>query len=110
MPSVLTNPVVEFHLAPSPEDPAGVVAVATFVGDDGQQVVMRFTQSDAAGLLAARSFRCAMDLQAARSDGATDALRTVEVPADGEPLTVHEYLRFHQVRAHFHDPGTAPPP
>jgi len=110
VPSVLTNPVVEFHLAPSPADPAGVVAVATFVGDDGQQVVMRFTQSDAAGVLAARSFRCAMDLQAAGSGGAAAALCTVEVPADGEPLTVHEYLRFHQVRVHFDEPGAAPPP
>ncbi len=111
MPTSLTNPVAEFRLEPDPHDPAGVEAVATFVGEDGQHVEMRFTRTDAAGVLAARSFRCAMDLQAARATGTVVGEPPAgEVPADGEPLSVSEYLQFHQVRTHFDDPAGGPVP
>lgn len=94
MPTVITNPIAEFHLVGDPDDPSGVEAVATFYGEDGVGVEMRFSRRGLSGSLAALLFECEMDLHVGQTKGIMEVVaRKGEAPPDDdEPLTVEQIL------------------
>ena len=93
MPTTITNPIAEFHLVGDADDPDGVEAVTTFYGEDGVQVVMRFTRRGLSGALAALLLECEMDLQVGQTKGIMEVVaRKGEQPADEAPLTIDQIL------------------
>jgi len=106
VPTTITNPIAEFHLVGDPDDPDGVEAVATFYGEDGVQVEMRFTRRGLSGSLAALLLECEMDLQVGQTKGIMEVVaRKGEQPADEPPLTVDQILEVPQT-----DPSELPAP
>ncbi len=112
MPTVITNPIAEFHLVGDPDDPSGVEAVATFYGEEGAQVEMRFSRRGLSGALAALLFECEVDLHVGQTKGIMEvvARKGEAPPADGEPLTLYELLRLHELGrpAQHEDPDEVP--
>ena len=93
MPTTITNPIAEFHLEGDPDDPEGVEAVATFYGEDGVGVEMRFTRRGLSGSLAALLFECEMDLHEGQTKGIMAVVaRKGEAEPDQVPLTVDQIL------------------
>ena len=93
MPARITNPIAQFHLEGDPDDPDGVVAVATFFSEDGGQVEMRFTRPGESGAIAEMLWECALDLHEGQTEGIMAVVaRKGEAPADEEPLTVAQIL------------------
>lgn len=100
MPTTIINPIAEFHLVGDPDDPSGVEAVATFYGEDGVGVEMRFTRRGLSGSLAALLFECEIDLHLGQTKGIMEvvARKGEAPPADGEPLTLSELLRLWEMK------------
>ena len=95
MPVTVTNPLAQFHLEGDPDDPDGVQAVATFFGEDGVQVEMRFDSPGFCGAIAEMLWECAVDLYEGQTDGIMSVVaRKGEAPSEDEPLTVEQFLQI----------------
>ena len=93
MPTRITNPIAEFHLVGDPDDPDGVEAVATFYGEDGTGVEMRFTRRGLSGSLGALLWECEVDLHEGQTRGIMAVVaRKGEADEDEPPLTVDQIL------------------
>ena len=92
MPTTITNPIAEFHLEGDPDDPGGVEAVATFYGEDGVGVEMRFTRRGLSGSLAALLLECEMDLHEGQTRGIMEVVARKGEADDEAHLTVDQIL------------------